>query len=191
MKFRFAAGAVAIASGLLIGPVAAHAGNRPAGMGFVIEADAEFGGDDIATIGFTDGSTQGVPAGQGLSVAMGAHYRSNPASPFSVRATAGYKYVTTKADNADIYLGRTVLEVVGNYSWDNGWWVGAGITRHSNIKFDADDLGMDARFDDATGPTFEIGWRWLALSYTQLDYTDEFGDTFDASSVGLTLISRF
>jgi hypothetical protein len=37
----------------------------------------------------------------------------------------------------------------------------------------------------------ELGWRWIALSYTQLDYTDEYGGNWDASSFGLTLISKF
>ena len=30
------------------------------GLGFVFEADLEFGGDDLATLNFTDGSTQDV-----------------------------------------------------------------------------------------------------------------------------------
>ena len=109
----------------------AHAAD--AGLGFVFEADLEFGGDDLATLNFTDGSTQDV----------------------------------------------------------NGWWIGGGITHHSSIKFDADGFGPNINFDDATGPTFEAGWRWIALSYTKLDYKDEFGGKWDASSVGLKLTSKF
>ena len=182
---------IALGLSILAAPSLSCAGDRQEGLGFVLEADLEYGGDDIATVNFTDGSAQDIKAGQGLSVAMGAHYRSREDSPFSVRGTVGYKYVTTAASNADISISRVVFEVLGNYAWENGWWVGAGITRHSNIKFDGDGFGPDVTFDDATGPTVEIGWRWIALSYTQLDYADEFGDEWDASSLGLTLTTKF
>lgn len=166
----------------------AHADNE--GLGFTFEADLEYGGDDLATFEFDDGSTQDIKTGQGITLALGGHYRAAE-SPFSVRGTVGYKYVTTKASNADISISRTVLEVVGNYLWDNGWWVGGGITHHSGIKFDADGFGPDVDFDDATGPTLEVGWRWIALTYTNLDYKDEFGGEWDASNFGLKLTSKF
>jgi hypothetical protein len=168
----------------------AHAEKDNEGLGFAIEADLEYGGDDLATLEFTDGSSQDIKAGQGVTIALGGHYRAAE-SPFSVRGTVGYKYVTTQASNADISVGRTVFEVVGNYLWDSGWWIGGGITHHSSIKFDADGFGPDVKFDDATGPTVEVGWRWIALSYTKLDYKDPFGGEWDASSVGLTLTSKF
>jgi hypothetical protein len=166
----------------------AHAENE--GLAFTIEADLEYGGDDLATLEFTDGSSQDIKAGQGVTVALGGHYRAVE-SPFSVRGTVGYKYVTTQASNADISVSRTVFEFVGNYLWDTGWWIGGGLTHHTGIKFDADGYGPNVKFDDATGPTVEVGWRWIALSYTNLDYKDPFGGKWDASSVGLTLTSKF
>ncbi|MBL8265923.1 hypothetical protein [Steroidobacter sp.] len=159
-------------------------------FGFTAEADLEYGGDDIATFDFDDGTTQDVTTGQGVTVAIGGYYRWAD-SPLSLRSTVGYKYVTTKASNADISVSRVVLEAVGNYQWDNGWWVGAGLTHHSNIKFDADGFGPNADFDDAFGPTVELGWRWIGLSYTNLDYEDEWGGEWDASNFGLTLTARF
>jgi hypothetical protein len=159
------------------------------GLGFVFEGDLEYGGDRVATVSYEDGSTQDVRAGQGVSLAVGAHYRGD--SPISVRGTIGYKYVTTAASNADISLSRVVMEVLANYAWDNGWWVGVGVTHHTNVHFKGDGFGPDIDFDDATGPTVEVGWRWIALSYTKLDYTSEFGGTVDASSLGLTLVSKF
>jgi hypothetical protein len=159
------------------------------GLHFLFEGDLEYGGDRVATVSFTDGSSQDVRAGQGVSLAMGAHYRGD--SPFSVRGTVGYKYVTTAASNADISMSRVVFEVLGNYAWSNGWWTGAGITHHTNVKFKGDGFGPDIDFDDATGPTVELGWRWFALSYTNLKYKGEFGGEVDASSLGLTLVSKF
>lgn len=159
------------------------------GLHFLFEGDLEYGGDRVATVSFTDGSTQDVRAGQGVSLALGAHYRGD--SPFSVRGTVGYKYVTTAASNADISMSRVVFEVLGNYAWPNGWWTGVGLTHHTNIKFKGDGFGPDVDFDDATGPTVELGWRWFALSYTNMKYKSEFGGDVDASSLGLTLVSKF
>ena len=180
----------AVACSLLAVSGMAHAEKDNEGLGFAIEADLEYGGDDLATLEFTDGSSQDIKAGQGVTIALGGHYRAAE-SPFSVRGTVGYKYVTTKASNADISVGRTVIEFVGNYLWDNGWWVGGGITHHSSIKFDADGYARNVNFDDATGPTLEVGWRWIALTYTDLDYKDPNGGKWDASSVGLKLTNKF
>jgi len=160
-------------------------------LGFTFEADFEYGGDDYATVSFTDGSSQDVKAGQGLTLALGGQYKPSGESPFGVRATMGYKFVTTAASNADIGIERLVFEVLGNYRWPSNWWVGAGITRHTNIKFTGDGFAPDVNFDDATGPTVEVGWKWLALSYTNIEYKDEFGFNYDASSFGLTLTSKF
>jgi hypothetical protein len=178
---------VALASLLALSAGAANA----EGLGFTFEADLEYGGDDLATVNFTDGSSQHVKAGQGVTLALGGHYRASEASPYSVRATVGYKFVTTAAENADIGVERTVFEVVGNHLWPSGFWLGGGLTHHSGVRFKGDGFGPDVDFDDATGLTAEFGWKWIALSYTKIDYKDEFGGKWDGSSLGLTLTSKF
>jgi hypothetical protein len=191
MLRRFPARGAALCSLLMLGGLSqAHAADST-GFGFVFEGDLEYGGDEIATLEFDDGSSQDVKTGQGITLALGGHYRSGE-SPFSMRGTVGYKYVTTQASNADISIGRTVIEVVGNYVFENNWWVAAGLTHHTGIKFDGDGFVGDVEFKDATGPTVEVGWRWIALSYTNLDYKTRFGGfEVDASNFGLTLISKF
>lgn len=191
MLRRFPARGAVLCSLLMLGGLSqAHAADNT-GFGLALEADLEYGGDEIATLEFEDGSSQDVKTGQGITVALGGHYRAE-GSPFSVRGTLGYKYVTTKASNADISIGRTVVEVVGNYLFANDWWVAAGLTHHTGIKFDGDGFVEDIDFKNAIGPTVEVGWRWIALSYTKLDYETKFGGfEIDASSVGLTLTSKF
>lgn len=190
MLRRLPARGAALCSLLMLGCLPqAHAENAT-GLGFVFEGDLEYGGDDIATLEFVDGSSQDIKTGQGVTLALGGHYRA-AGSPFSMRGTIGYKYVTTKASNADISIGRTVFELVGNYLFANDWWVAAGLTHHSGIKFDGDGFAPDIDFKDATGPTLEVGWRWIALSYTNLEYKGKYGGEADASSVGLTLVSKF
>ena len=160
-------------------------------LGFLVEGAIEYGGDDIATVNFKDGSHQNIKAGQGGTIAAGGYFKPQESSPFSVRGTVGYKFVTTAASNADIRIDRIVYELVGNYEWPSGFRVGAGMTRHTGIKLNADGFGPNVKFADATGATAEFGWKWLSLSYTAIDYKDEFGDKWDAGSLGLALIWRF
>jgi hypothetical protein len=158
---------------------------------FVIEGAGEFGGDAIATVFFEDGSTQEVHGGQGVTLAGGGELRPSAGSPLALRGTVGFKFVTTKATNADITLTRVPVEVVATYDLPGGMWVGGGYVRHTALQFEGDDIGPDMEFDDANGATAELGWRWVALTYTAMRYTDAEGAEYDASNVGLSFIYRF
>src|SRR5687768_3475803 len=70
-------------------------------FGLLLEADLEFGGDDLTTVTFPDGDTQDVTTGDGLTVAFGGYFRPIAASPFSVRATAGYKFTEPTSNDRD------------------------------------------------------------------------------------------
>jgi len=160
---------------------------RPA-FGWILEGGVEMGGSRVAETTFTDGSTQTMQAGQGGTFAVGAEVRPRFGSPFALRGTVGWKFVTTAATNASIGLTRVPMELVASYSLNDDWRVGVGAVRHSSIEFDAGGFGPDVSFDDANGATVEVGWRWLAFTYTAMEYTDEFGGKFNASSGGVTFI---
>jgi hypothetical protein len=158
-------------------------------FGFVGEFDAEFGGDEVASVLFTDNTTQGINAGQGLTLAVGMHFRpANWDVDFS--GTAGYKFVTTAASNADIGITRTVLQLMATYDPSEAWWVGAGPVWHNNVKFNADGLGRNLDLGSATGFTVQAGWKWIGLTYTKMEYTEVTtgrGYKYDAGAIGLTL----
>lgn len=159
---------------------------------FVLGGGIEFGGGDVATVAFTDGSSQDIEAGQGVSGYAGGMVRLAPHSPWSVRATAGYKYVTTKASNASIDLGRVPLELIGSYKFGNGARVGSGLVYHTAIKLNGDGFFEDVKFKDAVGYRLEAGWNWIVLTYTGLDYkARNGGGKTDASSVGVHVIVGF
>jgi hypothetical protein len=140
---------------------------------------------------FDDDSTQDLKAGQGVTLEAGGYFKPNAASPISVRATFGYKFVTTAASNADIGIDRLVFKLGSQYEWTSGFWVGGGLVRHTGIEFDADGLGENVEFEDATGFSAEVGYKWFSLSYTGIDYEDEFGTEVDASSIGIGLAFKF
>ena len=64
---------------------AAQAADTGKRGGFLAQMDLDFGGDDVATLSFTDGDTQDVKAGQGLGVAVGGWLRPVASVPFELQ----------------------------------------------------------------------------------------------------------
>lgn len=153
--------------------------------GWLLTVNAEYGGEAVATILFDDGSTQDVRAGQGISLSIGRFVRPN-AGPYMISGGIGYKYVTTKASNADITLTRWILDARADYGLPNNLWVGAGPVVHVGTTFKGDNLGPDVTFDPAIGLNLRIGWKTLSATYTLMSYKDESGGTFDAGAIGFS-----
>src|SRR5437868_15431983 len=98
-------------------------------FGAVLEVDGEFGGDNLAKVYYTNGLTQDIRAGQGVTLAVGAHY--HPASlPLDFTATVGYKLVRTEAYNTNLGVDRIVVNFTGTYLLPNNFWVDAGPVWH-------------------------------------------------------------
>ena len=159
-------------------------------LGFEAYGTFTGGGDSVCKASFTDGSTQDINAGQGFDFGLGAHYKFE-ANPIDLNATIGYKWVTTKATNANVNLSRTVLELRADYIFKNDFWIGTGPVWHSDIKLNSDGYGQNAGFDNAQGLTVKGGWRWIALAYTSMRYKDEFGYNYDANSIGVTFVGKW
>lgn len=156
---------------------------------FVIEGAVEYGGDNLATILYEDGSDQEMLSGQGATLAVGGQVRPSYNSPIALRATIGFKYQTTAATNAHITFTRVPIEVVASYDLTDDFWAGAGYVRHTAVKFRGDGIAEDDDFEDGNGATVELGWRWVALTYTAMKYTDSVGGEYDAGTFGLTFIA--
>lgn len=168
----------------------AKAGARPAdkpGLDFVLEGAFEGGGARLIELTFTNGDTQTLTAGQGGTIAAGLQYRPAALPKLSIAGTVGYKFVTNASENADIGISRVPVEVIGRWSLSPDWWVGAGAVQHNSVNIEGDGFIPDTEMESSTGATLELGWRWIALSYTSLEYTGPNGDTFDAGSIGVVL----
>ncbi|RNC79336.1 MAG: hypothetical protein ED557_14730 [Balneola sp.] len=146
----------------------------------------EVGGEEIAEILFEDGGSQTVRSGQGISGYVGGEFTIPSLQQLAFRASLGFKYVTTAADNAHIRLTRIPFQFTANYYIIDDLRIGAGLVTHQNIRFKADGVGPDLDFDPASGTIFEVAYRGFGLSVVIMDYTDEFGNTFSATAAGLT-----
>ncbi|WP_461490452.1 hypothetical protein [Pontibacter sp. HJ8] len=147
----------------------------------------EFGGDEVAKVIFTNGDDQSVKAGQGVSVAVGAEFQIPKVEQLLLRATVGYKYVTTQADNAHIRLTRVPLHFTANWMASDKFRLGAGIVTHRGIRFNSDGVGENLKLNAATGPVFEVAYSVVGLSYTAMKYQDEAGGTYSANAIGITI----
>ncbi len=153
----------------------------------LFKAGLEFGGDDVAYVYFADGDRQTVKAGQGGSIALGAEYQVPTLKNLLFHATAGYKYVTTKADNANIRLTRVPVVLTANWLAAKKLRFGAGLASHQGIRFKADGLGEDIDLRSAIGPTFEIAYSGIGITYTAMNYKDQADQKYSANSFGLSI----
>lgn len=159
-------------------------------LGAVLELDADFGGDNVARVLYTNGETQDIKAGQGITAAAGLHYQL-AGLPLDFALTAGYKYVTTRAANANIFLDRVEIKAVGTYELPQHWWVDAGPVWHTSTSLHGDGFLPDIHFDDAVGATVGVGWRWIGIAYTDIHYKSDLTGSLDASNIGVTLTYEF
>ncbi|GAB2540413.1 hypothetical protein [Rufibacter soli] len=158
---------------------------------FLLSGAFEFGGDKVAETQFTNGETQSTRAGQGVSVHAGGQFAFPNLDRFLVRATVGFKYVTTQADNAHIRLSRIPLHLTANYMATDKIRLGAGIASHQSITFKTDGLGQDFKLKGGTGAIFEVAYGVVGISFTAMSYKDEFQNSYSANAIGVTLSGVF
>jgi hypothetical protein len=162
--------------------------------GFLAQVDADFGGDAIAVVEYEYGDYEGeqdVRAGQGLAFSVGGYFRPIEDSTFEIQASVGYKFVTTALADVDVHVTRTMLQLGAFHRARNGFYVGASLVNHIDPKLNGDGYFENVNFDDATGFGAEIGWRWIGLHYTNIEYSSRFYEDVDASNIGLRFTYRF
>ena len=74
------------------------------------EFGVALGGDDVATLAFTDGSDQTLTAGQGGLFRIGASVRPLASVPVMPFASVGFKFLLNASDNADVRITRVPVE---------------------------------------------------------------------------------
>lgn len=169
-----------------IAPALAQDTKKESEFQLLLGGALELGGDNIATVYFTNGEDQKVNAGQGGSIAIGGQLKLAGAPNFALRTTIGFKYLTTQADNAHIRLTRIPFITTANWMAAPKLRIGAGLSAHTGIRFKADGIGEDMKFKGALGPIVEIAYSGIGLSYTAMKYKDALSNTYSANAIGLT-----
>ncbi|MDX2282952.1 MAG: hypothetical protein NW241_02270 [Bacteroidia bacterium] len=171
-----------------MGPALGQSTAEPAAsLQLLLGSALELGGDKVAEIFFTNGESQFVRAAQGITVFAGGQLKFRDLNQLVLRGSVGIKYVTTAADNAHIRLTRIPVAASAGWMVTPDIRLSAGVVTHQSIRFRADGVGEDLDFQPAAGPVFEVAWKGVGFSFTPMNYTDEFGDTYSARAFGLTL----
>lgn len=160
------------------------------GSGLLVAADAAIGGDSVDTLYYSNGLRRDIPTGNGITLSVGAHVRLGD-SPVELVGTVGYKFLLAAASNGNPTFTRTTVTLRADYHLDEAFWVGLGPVLHSRIQYDSDGFGFDQTFQDARGLTVVAGWHYLALTYTQIRYKNQYQQSFGANSLAAGVVWRF
>ena len=168
----------------------AQQAGRPLTAKFLVEGGIEFGGDEILQVFFTNGEDQTMRAGQGGFIAVGGELQFGNVKQLMLRTSIGIKYNTTAADNANIRLTRFPVHLTPFWKINDDFRLGVGITTQLSPRLKGDGFVDDVDFTSSTGPRFELGYRWIALTYTAVNYKAA-GESFSAGSIGASLSFTF
>jgi len=156
-------GAAAFAGAMMSEPVAAQTRvevwpyERP--LRPVLYAGLSGGGDTLATVRFTDGTTQSVNAGGLVQISAGLLWVPG-VTPYQLQATVGYQVDRVGARNGDVRFTRYPVEVIGYYTGVPNWRFGVGARFVNSPRLSANVGGSDeVRFKDTNGGLLEVGWQ--------------------------------
>lgn len=176
---QVAAGAILAATACL--PMQAIAADGIAHLGY------SFGGETLATVYFTDGSSDNAKANMGLDLAGGVAFGSRHQGGFQGRVLAGYTFGGAGASNGGVEWRAPHVDLVGHYNLTDTFRVGLGGTYHLSpeLKSTGDLSGFEVEYDNAFGSLVELEWD-AQLIFVSMRYT---AITYDVESVNGTGIS--
>jgi hypothetical protein len=145
------------------------------------------GGDKLATVTFTDGSTDSIRAG-GL-VQFGAGFLWQPSGgPFALQSTFNYHVDDVNASNGSLRFARYPLEVLAFYTGVPRWRFGAGprFVFSPRLKVDVPGDNSTVTFKDTVGAVAEAGYQFGNYMWLNLRVT---GETYKLKSINGTNVT--
>lgn len=150
------------------------------GHTWIGEVSVSMGGDTLAELYFTDGSSQSIDAGNGATFSVGL--LQHITKSYGIKYAIGWKGSWSAANNLDVQKSAIPFDLVPYYQSGQHRF-GVGLTYHIAPELYIETLGT-SEFDAATGFLVEYGYAGFTLAYTGIDYSIA-GVDFDASNVGL------
>ena len=123
----------------------------------VVGLGGAFGGDNLATLTYTNGQTATLDAGRGAQVVAGVEYRYD--ENFSIQSTINYQVVfATGASNGSASFSRIPVEIIGDYTLAHVWRLGAGVRFDERTQVNASGVAapLATKFSKSVGSIFEV-----------------------------------
>jgi len=133
------------------------------------------GGDNLATVYYSNGGSQDIRAGGLLHFAAGVLWQPED-MPFSWQATYGYHVNESYASNSTTRFSRFPLEVLAFYNGIGRWRFGGGVRFVDSAEFTSDVGSVSSvKFDNTTGAVAEVGYNfgralWLSGRFVSEKY---------------------
>ncbi len=190
MNLVSACAALALAT---LAPALAHAAVDDSGVGSfhpILGAAITAGGDNLATVRYTNGDTRDLDAGGLVAIYGGVEWREN-GSPFAVQGTVGYHVNSVGGRNGSVRFERFPIELLALWSVTPHVRLGAGaryatgarLTGSGAAEIDTVDFQADV------APVVMAEWLITPRDGVQLRYVHETykadGLSFDGSHVGV------
>jgi hypothetical protein len=134
---------------------------------------ATFGGDNLATASYTNGSHQDIKAGSGFAFTTGLDYRLSP--EFSVQGTVNFHVDDTNANNGSIKFQRFPVEFLGYFHPNSQWRVGGGVRYVNSPKLSSSGAaaGPNLKFDNTTSGVVEAEYFFNQAMSVKMRYVNE------------------
>ncbi len=138
--------------------------------------DLGSGGDTLANIRYTDGSTQDMKAGDGVQFKGGLDYRVD--ADWSVVGTLGYHLYNTNAKNGHVRFQRFPVELLAKYNLNEKARIGFGVRVPFAANVSSSGAASDVGEFSPKGKkglivdgeylfgNFGVSLRWTNESYT-------------------------
>jgi len=147
----------------------------------LIGAGLTWGGDELARVIYTDGSTDHITAGGEVHMYAGLEYRLDPA--VSLQATLGLHLDSARsASNAGLSFSRVPLELLVYRHVDEHLRFGAGLRLVSGARLKGTGLfgGIDRRYGSTLGLVLEAEYLFdhtigIKLRHVSESYQETFG----------------
>jgi hypothetical protein len=166
-------------------------GNQSRPFRFFIGLGLTGGGDEVASVQYTNGSTQTLHGGGFVHLNAGVEYRF--AQRFSGSLGLGYHVDDSTASNGSVKFGRYPLEVLGHFYVFDRFRVGGGVRFVSGAQITSSGAagGGTVKLRPTTGAVIEGEYLFSSRTGLKLRYVNEtyryetFNDKVNGSHVGV------
>jgi hypothetical protein len=139
---------------------AAHAQQPDSEFHFLLSGGLTAGGDNMATVQYTNGDKASLHAGGLVNFGLGVLWQSGD-MPVAVSGTVNYQVDRANGSNGDVRFSRVPVEILAYYTGVEKWRMGGGVRRIGSPKFtyDVSSTKWSTSFDASTGIVLEAGYN--------------------------------